>query len=111
MSRQTALVALILVALVAFAGGAVFGAYGLGRVGDEPCWQVQRELQPAQDKLAETFGSGEEGRAAIARAHETTKDRPDCFDPRTRAFFEKSSKEPPEESSPLPAKESTSEDG
>lgn len=81
------LLSVILVAVAVFGAGVAVGAYGLGGAGRPPCWQVEQDLQAAQDALAETFGSGPDGEAALAQVQEKTEERPDCFSPATRDLF------------------------
>lgn len=78
---------MVLVAAAVFGAGVVVGAYTLGGAGEPPCWQVQQDLDAAKDVLAETFGGGPEGEAALAQVQEKTESRPDCFSPATRDLF------------------------
>lgn len=75
---------MVVVAAAVFGAGVVVGAYALGRAGEPPCWQVQQDLEAAKSVVAETFGDGPEGEAALAQVQERTEDRPDCFSPATR---------------------------
>src|SRR5688500_3321813 len=85
---RTRVLTAVLVLLVIFGLGVVVGAFALGNAGQAPCWEVTADLQGTQDTLAETFGSGEEGRAAIEDAQAAMAARPDCFSPEAREFME-----------------------
>lgn len=82
--RRGRVIGALVVAVALFVGGVVVGAYVLGGAGQEPCWQVEQDLQAARDTLSETFGGGLEGRTALGTLADTADQRPDCFSPATR---------------------------
>ena len=84
--RRTGLVAFVI--LVAFLGGGFVGARYLGHIGRTPCWQVVADLETARNTLAETFGGGEAGVAALTTLRDAARRRPDCFSPTTRQLYE-----------------------
>ena len=74
--------------LIAFLTGGVVGAMFFGHIGRTPCWQVVADLEAAQDTLAETFGTGPEGEAALQTLRDAARSRPDCFSPTSREVLE-----------------------
>lgn len=87
MAKRT--MGLVVAAVLLFGAGVAVGGYVLGDAGDRPCWQVERDVQQARDTLAETFGGGDEGQAAMDELAAAAADHPNCFSPQDRESISK----------------------
>ena len=79
--------AVVAVAVVAFLAGGALSAVVIGDVLQTPCTEVTADLQDERDTLSETFGSGEEGDAALSTMRNAAQRRPDCFSQAERDLF------------------------
>ena len=99
---------LVAVTVLAFVAGAMVGVFFLADVVRTPCWQVVADLEPAGDTLAETFGDGEEGAAALATIREAAQQRPDCFSPSDRESIDQMTNTNPSDGATPTATEASS---
>lgn len=84
---QFGLQTFVLSAVAAFVVGVTVGSLFIADVWRTPCAEVLADLQDARNTLSETFGTGEEGAAALATLREAARDRPDCFSQADRALL------------------------
>lgn len=100
---------LVAVSGVSFVLGLGLGAVLLGDLGEVPCYEVEEQAQPARDRLADTFGGGEEGREAIRELVALAREHPGCFDPENVALLERELEEADGTATLEPTDEASSE--